>query len=328
MVQSGPISWQAAAMAWTFLDEFLTPIRIPLFFFISGYFAAKAVNGNPAQRHRAWLVPAYLYVLWTILLTLRLLVPGGDDEHSFSANLLGNLIFAGSGYWYLYALPLYFVYTHLTRSLPGWLAAVPLVAGLIFRESISDWAQSLSEPIMDGPTLIGSIAANGIFFWVGARFGRGLTSQLSSRPTWIAISVALGYSIAQIAAMSAGMQEWTLPLLSFIGIGVGVMLASRARAEFALSRALRYVGQRTLPVYVLQFFFISVLSLAWGRLGQASAVEAATAASWLYPLVVTALISMISLVAYRLAMLSSWTTWLFRPPSFLFSERRGANRRR
>ncbi|GAA1666349.1 hypothetical protein GCM10009807_08070 [Microbacterium lacus] len=321
MEAQAPSTWMNAADAWSAADQFLTPIRIPFFFFISGFLVARAIQGSLRQNRKPWLVPAYLYVIWSTLLTLRLLLPAASSEHTFASNLLGNLLLAGSGYWYLYALPLYFLYTHLTRSWKGWIASVPLVALLVAREPLTEWTTSIGYSTMDSASLLGSVFANGIFFWLGARYGKQIVHVFAGRGAlWVLGTVAV-YSIVQLTAMLAKITVIVLPLASILGIAVGIMLTSGLSGDHGVIRGIRYIGQRTLPVYVLQFFFISVLSLAWGRLGQLPAIADAAAASWVYPIVITAAAASVSLLFYAIAMRTRALSWLFVPPAALTRKR-------
>lgn len=321
MLDQAPLTWQPAAEIWSLLDEFLTPIRIPLFFFISGYLVARAVRGSLWGDRRAWVIPAYLYILWSTLLTLRLLAPGSESEHSFGSNLIGNLLLAGSGYWYLLALPIYFLYTFVTRRWPAWLAAAPLIVGLLARDPLTAWTQQAGYQVMDSASLWGSILANGLFFWIGARFGRDVAPTLTSSRGLVIAAAAVAYSVIQVACMLTGTASYAAPAASLLGIGLGVMLCNRVPESTTFSRSVRYVGKRTLPVYVAQFFFISVFSFVWTRIADLSMMQSAGALAWIYPLVVTGVIVGLSLVGYRLATATLLLRWLFVPPSLLTGTR-------
>lgn len=322
MAAEAPASWQAATVAWSAVDEFIEPIRIPLFFFISGLLVAKSLSSGLWERRRPWVVPAYLYVLWSSLLTLRLLVPGGEGSHSFLGNLFGNLVLAGSGYWYLYALPLYYVITHATMRVPAWAVAVPLIGALLLRDPAARLAQDVSSPVMDGSSLLGSIVANAVFFWLGARYGRRIVDELTSLRPWVGWALFASYAATQATAMRFDFTAWTLPVLSFAGIAAGVTLSLRAPSNAVPARALRYVGQRTLPVYVSQFFFISVGSLAWAHLADVPLVSAAGWFAWVYPAATVAMIAVISLAFYDLAIRTRALAWLYSPPARITGDQR------
>src|SRR5262249_31338341 len=108
--------------AWGTLGEQLLPLRMPLFFTISGLFAANAV-------HRQWQLVArsriakflYLYAGWLLVHTVVLAAaPGLPTARATSAlGLLAELPVTPSNLWYLYALALYFAVAKAARRVPG-----------------------------------------------------------------------------------------------------------------------------------------------------------------------------------------------------------------
>jgi uncharacterized membrane protein YcfT len=128
------IDWRLSAPvpgAWGALTEQLLPLRMPLFFTISGMFAAGAVD-------RPWRVLGrskvarflYLYVVWLVVHTVILaFVPDFDTARATSVTgLLAQLTITPSNLWYLYALALYFAVAKTVRRLP---TALVLGAALV-----------------------------------------------------------------------------------------------------------------------------------------------------------------------------------------------------
>lgn len=322
MDERAPSSWGAAASFWTFFDNVVSPIRIPLFFFLSGFLVSKGIGRSLGERRTPWIVPAYLYTLWSTLLTLRLVAPGANGEHSMSSNFVGNLLLAGSGYWYLYALPLYYTYAHLTRRISGWYAAAPLIVALAFRGPVTAYFVEIGGNLMDQTSLIGSVFANGIFYWLGARYGISIVGWISERGRWESGVIVFAYFAVTVTGGLFAVQSWTTPVASFLGIAVGVFGAVHAARPSRMIRGIGYIGRRTLPVYVAQFFFISMLSLAWSIAATRDGFGDAMALAWLYPIVVTSIVASISLLFYEVATRSPLTAWLFRPPSFVLQTRK------
>lgn len=314
MVDQAPASWESAGSVWSLVDAVLTPIRIPLFFFISALLIRESLFRPWQEARKRVIVPAYLYVLWTALLTIRLLVPGAEQAHGFLGNLVGNWLLAGSGYWYLYALPLYFLYSRATRNWPVWLAVGILLPGLFLRLPITSWTQEAGYTVMDSASLLGSVLANGAFYVLGARYGGRLLGarRLGSLPFIVGVS---GYVLLEGVGIYFGIADLLMPIASIFGIGLGVGLAQRTSANGRVGRALKFVGQRTLPIYVLQFFFISVLSFLWPRVSAAGLPGLAPWVAWIYPLVLTGLAVGLSLLFYSWAIRTQYLSWLFAPPA-------------
>lgn len=112
-------------------SSFLDPLRMPLFFLVSGLFAHRILERSFADLwyRRLWflLVPYLVFNPFHILTRMSI-----DDNYSlmnlFKAMLLGNV-----GLWFLYALILYNIFAWVLRKQPPWLAiltsAIPLVIG-------------------------------------------------------------------------------------------------------------------------------------------------------------------------------------------------------
>lgn len=119
--------------AWGALTEQLLPLRMPLFFTISGMFAAGAVT-------RPWRVVRrskvgrclYLYAVWLLIHTAVLaLVPSFDTARADDvAGLPAQLTITPSNLWYLYALALYYVIHMPLLALLHLALVPPLSAGM------------------------------------------------------------------------------------------------------------------------------------------------------------------------------------------------------
>jgi uncharacterized membrane protein YcfT len=317
-----PEQWLAANF-WLEFDAFLTPIRIPLFFAISGMLASSALTRNLDSTRSRTIGPAYLYVVWTFLLSLRLLVPGqSGQDHSYISNLVAGVFLAGGGYWYLYALPVYFLVCVLFRKLPLWPLLTMAVILNLLREPLTAIFKDIGFQVMDEQSLIGSILANLLFFVIGARC-RDLVLRHTLPTTALRIILTFIFYAGLVLAQLYWLQNPILELLtSLLGIAFGIFVSRRLERSSVIRKPLEYIGARTLPVYVSQFFFISILSFAWNRV--AISTSAATSTQWLawiYPLAAVAVVAVVSLAFYRTAMSNRVLRNLFQPPSWLTASR-------
>jgi uncharacterized membrane protein YcfT len=317
-----PSDWTAPEF-WLGLDAYLTPIRIPLFFAISGMLASSALSRPLRSTRSRTFGPAYLYVLWTFLLSLRLLVPGQTgQEHSYVSNLLSGLFLAGGGYWYLYALPLYFLACFALRRVPAWVLVMVGLGLNIAREPLTISFKEFGFLFMDEQSLIGSILANFIFFVIGARF-RDLTLRVTMIASTARIGIlTLSYGALVFIHVNLLHNAFVELGASLTGIVFGILISKRLELVAPVRRPLAYIGARTLPVYVSQFFFISVLSFVWARLPIMSSTPSVTQwIPWVYPLVTVAVAVVVSLVFFRVAVRTRVFRHLFEPPEWLTSNR-------
>lgn len=272
-----------------FVDS-LIPVRMPLFFLVSGFLAARAIR----RPWRPMLVRKslnfyYLYVLWLLIQTaLLLLLPNFDTEAT--ASPLGILLQATvdpSNLWYLYALAVFFPLAKLLVSRP-WVGVAVALAVLLL------------VVVLPVPAHIEDTGRNLIWFVLGAYFPKAI-EWWTERLTLL---------------------RWALVVVAFAGVAVGLYFirenailftaAAAVGAVFGLSnsvaisrylpwlaRPLAAVGRQTLPVYVMHLPVVG----AWNALSQSFHIDAFAANpvfATLYPLALTVAVLAFCLGIHRL----------------------------
>lgn len=305
-------SWRLAGEWWSVIDEILEPIRIPLFFAISGALASSRIMRVGASLRPRIVVPVYLYLLWSCLLASRELVPhsGSGDFGVIVKTAIAEVVFVCSGYWYLFSLPLYAIIARVSRTWPVWILLLAGVGLYASRSTVSSHVNQLSGQWTDSPSLLGSVAANFIFFLVGVRFRVQLLRVVAAISLKTFLAGILLYAGFVALYMVTGV--WTFALVaSAVGIVTGASFA-RAVSNRPASARLGAVGAQTLPVYVLQFFFVSLLALLLGVATPAIS-SLPVVLAFVYPLGVTFLIAVFSLALHSAA-LRFGLGFLFSPP--------------
>ncbi|MGP9725274.1 acyltransferase family protein, partial [Corynebacterium sp. AOP40-9SA-29] len=120
----------ATDTAWNWFNEFMDPIRMPLFFVISGLFAHRVIErtlGDLWYRRLWFLLVPYL-VFTPIQAAIRL-----DMANDLSWTSLGRAILLGDpGIWFLYVLMVFNIMACLLRHLPPvWSVLVSFVPALV-----------------------------------------------------------------------------------------------------------------------------------------------------------------------------------------------------
>lgn len=258
---AGP-RWFVAAgspQVWNAVDVLLRPVRMPLFFAVSGFFAASAL----ARPWAATLRPRvgqnlYLHVLWLLIgfgVSAAVAIPTYMAPPT-ARQLPEALLTASYGLWYLYALAFYFLLARLTRSWPAWVP-VALAAGL----AVVSFTGVLPGD-KDGDTH--SVLENLVWFLAGARFPDALR-RLSARRRPV---LALGLG-ALLAVVLVGLRFVHPPTVvqAFVeiptraaAIVVGVLVAVLFTSGFPrLTAPLLRLGRRTLPVYAFHGILLMLL---------------------------------------------------------------------
>ena len=303
--------------AWSLVVTVLEPMRMTWFFMISGMLATAAVTKpwNKVRR-RTWGM-TYLYLLWSGIFFAVLYVyaplPIGEEL----SWVVRNLLVAGNGYWYLYALVLYFVLARLTKSWPIWiLLSVAVVLNLMKAPLLTVSREHLTG--YETGSMIVKVAISLVFFLIGLHFKEILT-QITRFATWPRIA-GLGL-VLLIAGVVRFQHSWFweqsyLPA-SLVFIVFGVMLGSKLVA-FKLPRDFgSRIGTQTLPIFVLQFPFMLMLqqvfkndNIGWFN-GWLFAV--------LFPIVFTVVMVEFSLWFHRIT-LNTPGRYLFEIPNWVTRE--------
>lgn len=291
---------------WDALTHALKPLRMPLFFVLSGMFASAAVK-------RPWRdvagprigSPYYLYVVWlcihAALFSVAQALPMNRTQDL--EELLADLVFASTSLWYLYALALYFALAKLVGRWDRRLVLALAIAAVPLSSLLEIQAYNRE-----------SILQHFVYFAFGAFFpgvvGRAAQAT-SGRRTAVLLAAycVVGAALLQLGA-PRGILTLSLALFAVpLGIGAAVALC---RALPRLGQATARVGRATLPVYVLHVpLLAAVHQLGWG-LPEADPVASVLLAA-VYPVAVTLLLTTAAVATHRLVM-STPLRWLFQRP--------------
>ena len=299
-----PADLTPIADLWITLTQALKPVRMPLFFAVSGLFAASAIHRPWPQVARRVSTYAYLYVVWLLLLAVFTVW-----ERELPMNRIRSLdeflleaVFASTVLWFLYALVVYFTFTKLTAALPP---------GLVLAAATGVAVASALVPIEKANQV--AVLLHLVFFVLGARLPDLVRATAGWRRGGVLPVLTLGFVVASLGLATVGLPaEIEVLMLSVLGLPAGVMLAVRASRAPRSAAALAWVGRRTLPVYVLHIPVLGVLH----HLGLSPALGPDSLTLLLvmiYPLLVTALVVAGSLLTHAI-LVRTGLGFLFRLP--------------
>lgn len=305
------VDWRISAPipgAWGTLGEQLLPLRMPLFFAISGMFAVSALNRSWRVLGRSKVAKFfYLYALWLGIHTAILaFTPDFDTAHAGGVlELVEQLTITPSNLWYFYALALYFAIAKAVRRLP-----VALVLAAAAALSVAT-----SAGVFATPGNRGGVLQNLVFFLAGLYF-RPAVEWLARTTSWRRVAVTGGAYCAALAAMAAtGAQKvpgvW--PAVCVVATIFGITAMAQICTLPALGATLAGIGRRTLPIYVLHMPLLAVLHrlLVDPLSGAGSAWQ--TAAAIAEPALLTAFVAAVCLALHR-ALQATGPSWLFDLP--------------
>ncbi|MER7891641.1 acyltransferase [Micromonospora sp. NPDC094482] len=293
---------------WGALGEQFLPLRMPLFFVISGLFAANAVQ-------RPWRVVArnriakflYLYAAWLLIHTAILAAAPNfpTDRATSPLGLLEQLTITPSNLWYLYALALYFTVAKAVRRVPRPLVLAPAAA----------LSAVAAAGLLATPGNRAGFYQNLVFFLAGLYLRPQIERWAATATRRRLLLTTAAYTLALAATAATGAQQslgvW--PLVSVVAVAFGITAAARLARWPALSRPLATLGRNTLPVYVIH---MPVLALLHGLLlGPLSGLDRTgqLLVAVGYPAVLTGLVLGLSLAIHR-GLTAVPAPWLFDLP--------------
>lgn len=276
--------------AWATLNAQLLPLRMPLFFVISGMFAGRAVQSadGASWRRRAGRLLA-VYALWVLIQTAVLaLAPDFDTARATDGwELLAQLTISPTNLWYLLALAAYLGIARLTRDLP-----TAFVLPVAF--AVATFAAAGLIPDLGN---LWQVVQNLFFFLAGLRLRDVVERFAASAGILRALALAAGFAGATAVVGVLGMRQWpgVWPLLAVVAVACGVAVCALVdRHVSVLARPLRWVGQRTLPIYVLHMIPLALIDAAL----RASGWRTGPLVEAMAPIVLTAVVIVLCLTLH------------------------------
>ena len=288
---------------WALVSEGLTPLRMPMFFVVSGMFAATAV-GRPWSQvatKRVWN-NLYLYLLWAVIYLLTTPTwPKLEESHFAVWEQIGMIAAGDTPAWYLWALVAFFVVARCTINMSAkLLLSISFVLSMV--------AVELRDQLHHPPRLMLQCL---FFFLAGARC-REVPLRIAKEATALRLAVLTPLLVLLLAAYH----------FRFFGIFPVVGTAAVAWAITATSLATRgsarlcafgtWLGSRTLPVYLMHFVVLTLLLNACA-VYLPEALKSSCIVSLLAPLALSGATAVICL-AFASLLRRIGFKWLFEMP--------------
>ncbi len=252
--------------------SFARPFRMPDFFLISGLFLGLVID-RPWMRYvdRKVVHFAYFYVLWlTIQFAFKAPGMAMDDGAGYAAWSYVEAYYQPFGtLWFIYLLPIFFIVTRLTRTLPVWL--------------MLGWAAALEIlPVRSGSIIFDEFCARFVFFYAGyalaanvfaiAEWARANPCKvLAGIALWAPVNTLLVFTPAPEAlapfvqpdignsGSTGGVAELPLVSLLLAMAGISVVIAVAVLiSQRRWSAWLTWLGAHSIVVYLAFFLPMAV----------------------------------------------------------------------
>lgn len=252
------------AQFWVLFSAVSAPIRMPLFFFVSGFLAVPALT-KPFRASFSKTVGLYLlYLFWTAIFLSRTLSPalrGGMPAPS-AIDYVASLLLP-SVFWYIWALPVFYLMAWVgqrTLGRRGVLLMMPAIVLAVASSSIASATRNLFPPPL-APAMIDSVTANFIWFLSGVYFRRPWLGLIANASMRNAVAGCAAYAVIVGTCIRQGVDPKMMKLLAApVALWSCAQIFGIARFQGVASAFLAHVGRMTLPVYIFHIFGVAVMS--------------------------------------------------------------------
>ncbi|MEW1979470.1 acyltransferase [Citricoccus sp. NPDC079358] len=310
--------------AFSALNTAFEDLRMPLFFAMSGLFAAKwlAAGWGDFLRTKASLL-VWVFLLWQIpVIAYRIiggsLLPGmvHTDLGTQLETWAWSPLRANAELWFLWALVLFLLAGRLLQRVPtGWVIGSAAVLSVVWSGLV--WPGSTGLEGGELRHLVGTglfqAPAYFLFFIAAARGSSWVRDGVARVPQTVWAAVAVGWLVA-FAWLGLLEDQRDQPGVVFLGqvCGVlgGIALAVSLQRIRPAARALAFLGRHTLEVYLSHTTIVVALTCLLYLAG--SPLLAAPWAAWT--------VVAVALTAIGLGLLlgrAARGTWLLETPAFL-----------
>ena len=326
-VAAGEKGWMHHAVAWA------RPFRMPDFFLISGLFLGLVID-RPWLRYldRKVVHFAYFYVLW-LTIQFAFKAPGMAMEHGVGGALFAYLFAFVQPFgtlWFVYLLPIFFVFTRLVRGLPVWLVLA--------------WAAVMEMlPVLTGSIIFDEFCARYVYFFAGY----ALATQVFRVADWCRANPGKVLALLAIWAPLNALLVFTpapqslagflqpdigdsgavhgLAELSVISLALGasglmaVVAIATLVAERRWSGWLRWLGAHSIVVYLAFFLPMAVTRVVLLKTGIIPDIGTVS-------LIVTVVAVASPVVFYAIVQRTGYGKWLFERPAWAYIDTPAAAR--
>jgi uncharacterized membrane protein YcfT len=254
-----------APIALVAFTRWLQPLRMPLFFAVSGLLAARKVRqplGNLWGKTAGLYI---LYLIWTALYCVKLIMPSARGAIPYPGWDQLVLAFTLPVYlWYIWALPVFYLIAWGLERLLGprsVYALVPMVLLSMAAPAIEQACGRIIDPPFD-PVHVQTVTFNLLWFYLGLK-RRDVWIAMVAKSRW-KIFLVSGLFYALIVAVSEyfDMQDRLAILSSALALRFAIEVLGRIDSQPHFGRFFAFIGRNTLPVYVMHTTVLTGFTVA------------------------------------------------------------------
>lgn len=243
-------------------------VRIPLFFLVAGFLAHRAVSRPLRHTVRTKVIDLlWVFVVWSIAFAIPYGIYASPTDRS--AGILQNLSTipqGGTAYWFLFALPVFFLLGKLFSRTPVTLVVVAALL-YVFSPGIQSW---ITEWLgASAGTSARRLSGFLIFYAIGLA-APGAVRWLANRGWYVGIAAAASFIVLYLVTTSTP-PAFTMVrsfLLTLFGV-IALLILSRVIALVpGMQRLFIAIASATLAIYVTHSLILYSLYASTAMSGQ------------------------------------------------------------
>lgn len=253
-----------ASELWRSANQALLPLRMPLFFVVSGMLAVGAIGrpwfrvARPRVTNMLWA-----YVLWTVIFAVTAWARyAPDDPWGYMTTIVMSAPLFASPYWFIAVLPLFFLVTRCGRNRIGLLLAV-LFLSYLLSPFLETWIEAAGSEFTLVAVGARRLTEYGLWFALGYALV-GPLQRFGERGRPVLAFVALAASLPLLHLVLTAELEpavrRVMQLLATLTSVSGVLALTTVIASVPAAASLgRFIGGRTLMIYLVHPLFLNVV---------------------------------------------------------------------
>lgn len=302
---------------WTNLSNALIPVRIPLFFLVSGVLAQRAVERSWVELTRTRFISLlWPFILWGLIIALPWSYRVSPDASIGVAwSNVSVLVLGGAHYWYLPALAVMLAVAKLSRRMPGIVVVVTAATSL----AITTRTHIMVE--LFGPYLGVNVSrwfAFAVWFMIGCYFPQIVAFIARRSALWVVAGIVIFMSLRSLLTVDfIAAYPLVVAALTVVGTASFVVLSRFLSLSQFARRWGAFIASRTLPIYVTHALLLEVLAVVASHLRGAGLAppDGSLFAISFVPFVFTIVIGA-SVGLFALSRRAHFR-WLYEPPAIL-----------
>ncbi|NMA78018.1 MAG: acyltransferase [Actinomycetales bacterium] len=254
---------------WRTANLILVPLRMPLFFVVSGMLAASALSRpwRKVSRPRVFNL-LWAYLLWSVIFAATAWPRyAPETPWEYFQKGMRDMVVVASPYWFIAALPLFFLVTRWCRSRP-WLLLAALFGVYLASPYLVSALRELGPEFSRPATGVRRLTEYAVWFAAGyVLSGKLKILGAKKRPRIAAVASIVCVPLCWMAVMgdlSTGTERVVKLAASISSILAVLALSTLLGALPAVAQLGRHIGSRTLVIYLIHPLVLNVcVVLGW-----------------------------------------------------------------